>query len=159
MDRLKGSASAQEFPSHRKSFTRQFHASNSLTTIWTNDFPPKFWRIAMSQRSWEDRAWLNPDGQGKTRFFLKFKAVSAGSEGKFKDTRLFPGIRGLKWQSRRCLFLIHALIHSTSRVPDTMSNTIPSSSHLGDRGYVTAGHGGQGKSGENTNFIFQQKVS
>lgn len=86
-----------------------------------------------------------PYGQGKTRVLLKFKVVSAGSEGKFKATCSFPDIKSLSENKVISTSSDSPTTHSMSHVPGTTFDTIPWSSHLGDRGYFPAGSWGQGR--------------
>ena len=87
---------AKGYVRQHKNFSRTVsHSEDSFTLIATLQLASKFWRAAVPQRSREDRAWLNHMGRERQGFFLKFKAVSAGSEGKFKATCSFPDIKSL----------------------------------------------------------------
>lgn len=153
---------AKGYVHHRKNFHCTIsHSKDSFMLITTSlQFAPKFWRAAVPQRScWEDHARLHPDGQGKTRVLFEV-------QGYF--SRIWCPVWNhmlLCWHQEPLVtiksempLLIHSLIHATSQVPDTIFNTVPWSSHLGDRDSFTAGPWGQGKNGDNTNFTFWQRV-
>ena len=139
-----------------KNFSRAIsHSEDSFMLITTLQFASKFWRAAVPQRSWEDHAWLNHMGRERQVFFLKFKAVSAGSEGKFKATCSFPDIKSLSENK----------VMSTSSNSPTHLFSVPCARHHVWHNSMIKSSWWQrllsrrilrtGKNGENTNFTFQ----